>query len=109
MTQSAAWLYLLIAGILEVVWALGLKSTAGFTKPGPSLLVLAVMAAGFYCLAQSVKVLPISTAYAVWTGIGAAGTSVLGILLFGEPLPFYKALCLLLIISGTLGLKFLPS
>lgn len=108
MTASSAWFYLLIAGILEIVWALGLKSTAGFTRLWPTVFVLSVMAAGFYCLAQAVKVLPISTAYAVWTGIGAAGTAVLGIMLFGEPLHFTKGVCLLLIISGTIGLKFLP-
>ena len=105
MLMTAAWVYLLIAGILEVFWATGLKYTNGFTRLGPSLAVLAGMAVSFYCLSQACKALPIGTAYAVWTGIGAAGTALLGILFFQESAQFLRILCILLIIAGTVGLK----
>lgn len=106
-TNSAAWIFLLIAGALEIVWALGMKSTQAFTRLWPSVFVMTTMVISGYCLSMAVKVLPIGTSYAVWTGIGAAGTAVLGILLLGEPFHALRALCMVLIIAGTLGLRFL--
>lgn len=105
MAASTPWLYLFIAGLLEIVWALGLKYTVGFTRLWPSVGVIAVMAVSFYCLSQALKGLPIGTAYAVWTGIGAGGTALFGILFFGEPFHLLRVLCIVLIVSGTVGLK----
>ena len=100
-----AWVYLLLAGALEIVWALSLKKTEGFTRIYPSLLTIAAMIVSFYLLGRAVKELPISTAYAVWTGIGAAGTAAVGMLWMGEAVSLPKILFLLLILAGTLGLK----
>lgn len=102
-----AWVYLVAAGVLEIVWAVGLKYTHGFTKPLPSLVVLSVMAVSFYFLSQSLKEIPVGTAYAVWTGIGAAGTAIAGILFFQEPAHFLRMLSILLILTGVAGLKIL--
>lgn len=102
-----SWIYLLIAAALEIVWASGLKSTAGFTRLWPSLGVGAAMAASLFLLAVAARGLPIGTAYAVWTGIGAAGTAVVGIFLFGENASPARLGCLALIIIGVAGLKFL--
>lgn len=107
MQSSTAWTFLLIAGILEIVWALGLKSTDGFSRWVPSVVVLAFMGASFYCLAQAVRGLPVGTAYAVWTGIGAAGTAILAILLGKEPFSGLRLACIGLIIAGVAGLKYL--
>lgn len=100
-----AWIYLLVAGCLEVVWVLGLKSTQGFTKFFPSLWVLTVMAFSFYFLSAAVKTLPIGTAYAVWTGIGASGAALMGILFFHEPAGWLRITCIVFIIAGVAGLK----
>ena len=100
-----AWLYLLLAGLLEIAWAVGLKYTEGFTRLWPSLWTGAAMILSMLLLALAVKSLPIGTAYAVWTGIGAVGTAVLGILLFGEPREVTRLLCVLLIVAGIVGLK----
>jgi quaternary ammonium compound-resistance protein SugE len=102
-----AWMYLMIAGFLEVGWAIGLKYTQGFTRLWPSVVTILMMIASFFLLSTAVKTLPIGTAYAVWTGIGAAGTAVLGILLFGEPRNVIKLLCILLIITGIAGIKIM--
>ena len=101
-----AWIYLLIAGMFEVVWAIGLKYTQGFTRLFPSIITFIGMVISFYFLAQATKTLPIGTAYAVWTGIGAVGSVILGILLFNEPYNLYRVVFLLLIIIGITGLKF---
>lgn len=101
-----AWVYLTIAGIFEVVWAMGLKYSYGFTKLVPSLITFGGMAISFYLLSLAIKSLPIGTAYAIWTGIGALGTVLLGILLFNEPVNIMRIVFLLLIIAGILGLKF---
>jgi quaternary ammonium compound-resistance protein SugE len=101
-----AWLYLILAGLLEVGWALGLKYTEGFTKVTPSILTVIAMIGSFALLGQALRVLPIGTAYAIWTGIGAVGTAILGMVLFGEPRDMARILCILLIIGGILGLKF---
>jgi quaternary ammonium compound-resistance protein SugE len=100
-----AWLSLLIAGLLEVVWAIGLKYTQGFSRLWPSLGTLAAMAASFVFLSRALQALPVGTAYAVWTGIGAVGTAILGIVLFREPATAARLLCIGLIVAGILGLK----
>ncbi|HKY05388.1 MAG TPA: quaternary ammonium compound efflux SMR transporter SugE [Blastocatellia bacterium] len=100
-----AWVYLFFAGVFEIVWAVGLKYTEGFTKLWPSVLTLAAMIVSFALLGTALKSLPIGTAYAVWTGIGAVGTATLGIILFGEPRDALRLLCIALIVAGILGLK----
>lgn len=100
-----AWIYLVIAGLFEVAWAIGLKYTEGFTRPWPSLGTAAAMAVSFWLLALSLNTLPVGTAYAVWTGIGAVGTAILGIWLFGEPRHPMRLACILLIVAGIAGLK----
>ncbi|MES2070208.1 MAG: quaternary ammonium compound efflux SMR transporter SugE [Pseudomonadota bacterium] len=102
-----AWLVLLVAGILEVVWAIGLKYTDNFSRLWPSIGTLAAMAASVWLLSVAMKTLPVGTAYAVWTGIGAVGTVMMGILLFGEAATATRLACMGLIISGIAGLKFL--
>ncbi|BCS34054.1 multidrug transporter [Luteitalea sp. TBR-22] len=99
------WGWLLIAGSFEIAWAIGLKYTDGWTRPGPSLATLALLAASMYCLAVAARSLPIGTAYAVWTGIGAAGTALLGMLLLGEPRTPLRLASLGLILLGVAGLK----
>ncbi|MCQ3830090.1 quaternary ammonium compound efflux SMR transporter SugE [Microbulbifer elongatus] len=99
------WLLLLIAGLLEVGWAIGLKYTQGFTKPLPSVLTIVTMIASFYFLAQALKTIPVGTGYAVWTGIGAVGTAILGIVLFAESTALPRLLCIGLIVAGIAGLK----
>jgi len=101
-----AWLILFIAGILETVWAVGLKYTEGFSRLWPSVITVIAMIASLYLLAQAMKTLPLGTAYAVWTGIGAAGTAILGIALFNEPRDVLRLVCIGLIILGVLGLRF---
>ncbi|MBD2781596.1 quaternary ammonium compound efflux SMR transporter SugE [Xenorhabdus sp. 42] len=100
-----SWLVLLIAGLLEVVWAVGLKYTQGFSRLAPSLMTLAAMAASVGLLAYAMKSLPTGTAYAVWTGIGAVGTAIFGIMVLGESANFVRVLSLGLIILGIIGLK----
>lgn len=102
-----SWLLLLLACLFEVAWAIGLKYTDGFSRPLPTLLTLIAMAVSVLLLAIAVKQLPLGTAYAVWTGIGAVGTVLMGIWLFNEPATLARVLCLLLIIGGILGLKFI--
>ena len=99
------WIYLFIAGILEIGWAIGLKYTESWTKLVPSVLTGAVMIASFYFLSLALKNLPIGTAYAVWTGIGTVGAAVLGMLIFDEPRSVNRILCILLIVAGIAGLK----
>ena len=101
-----AWLYLTIAGVFEVVWAIGLKYSQGFTKPVPSLFTLAAMAVSVFLLALAAKSLPIGTAYAVWTGIGALGAVVMGVILFGEPATLPRIAFALITLIGIIGLKF---
>lgn len=101
------WLLLLLAGLFEVAWAIGLKYTDGFSRPLPTLLTLSAMGVSVLLLAMAVKQLPLGTAYAVWTGIGAVGTLLMGIWLFNEPATLARVLCLLLIIGGILGLKLI--
>src|SRR5262245_66526342 len=100
-----AWIWLTLAGILEVVWAIGLKYTDGFTRVVPSVIVGAAMVASVYFLALAVRTIPIGTGYAVWTGIGAVGVAILGMVLFGEPKTLLRIGSILLIIAGIVGLK----
>lgn len=100
-----AWLLLFVAGLLEVGWAIGLKYTEGFTRPLPSVLTLAAMAASVLLLGVAMKSLPVGTAYAVWVGVGAVGTAALGIVLFGEPATAGRLVSLGLIVAGIVGLK----
>ncbi len=99
------WLYLLIAGLFEIAWAVGLKYTEGWTRLWPSVITGALMIVSFYFLSLAVKTLPIGTAYAVWTGIGTVGAAVLGMFLFDEPRDILRILCIMLIIAGIAGLK----
>ena len=100
-----AWVYLFLAGLGEVGWAVGLKYTDGFTRLVPSVLTGLAMAVSVFLLSQAVRTLPIGTAYAIWTGIGAAGTAILGMVLFGEPREAARLLCLALIVVGAVGLR----
>ena len=106
MSPGQAWALLFVAGLLEIVWALGLKASDGFTRLLPSVVVVVAAAASFWLLALAMRVLPAGTAYAVWTGIGAAGTAALGIVLFGESAAALRLACIVLIVAGVLGLKF---
>jgi quaternary ammonium compound-resistance protein SugE len=99
------WLYIVIAGLLEVAWAIGLKYADGFTRLWPSLWTIVGMIASFFVLAQGVRTLPIGTGYAVWTGIGAVGTTALGILIFKESADPLRLACIGLIVIGIIGLK----
>ncbi|MFC5454339.1 quaternary ammonium compound efflux SMR transporter SugE [Prosthecobacter fluviatilis] len=99
------WFHLIIAGLLEVAWAIGLKQTAGWTRLGPSLITAALMIASFFFLSLALRTLPLGTAYAIWTGIGAVGTALIGIFIFDEPRTAARLVCILLIISGVVGLK----
>jgi quaternary ammonium compound-resistance protein SugE len=100
-----AWLILVVAGLFEVGWAIGLKYTEGFTKPWPSTLTIAAMVISVGLLGYAMRTLPVGTAYAVWTGIGAVGTVILGIVLFGEPATAARLACIGLILAGIVGLK----
>ena len=99
------WLILIIAGLLEVVWAITLKQTEGFTRLVPSLITIATMAASFYLLSIAMRTLPLGTAYAVWVGIGAIGTALAGILLFEEAVTPLKLVSLVLVVAGIVGLR----
>jgi quaternary ammonium compound-resistance protein SugE len=100
------WAQLLIAGLFEIVWAAGLKYTEGFTRLAPSVATILAMVLSFYFLAQAVRVLPVGTAYAVWTGIGAVGIALFGIVFLGEPRTVLRIGFILMIVGGIVGLKF---
>lgn len=102
-----AWIYLVIAGLFEIVWAVGLKYTDGFTKVIPSAITLLAMGFSFVCLSVSLKSIPMGTAYAVWVGIGATGVALYGIVYLNEPGDPIRLLCLGLILAGIVGLKLL--
>ena len=99
------WIYLIIAGLLEIVWAIGLKYTAGFTKLVPSLVTGVALVASMLFLALALRTVPVGTGYAIWTGIGAVGTAILGIVLFAEPATVARLGCIGLIVAGIVGLK----
>lgn len=101
-----AWIYLLIAGLLEVGWAIGLKYTQGFSRLWPSVATISAMVASFGFLSAALKAIPLGTGYAVWTGIGAAGTAVIGMAFLGESRDVLRILCLAFIVAGVVGLRF---
>lgn len=109
MSSTQAWIILLIAGLCEVGWAVGMKYTDGFSRLWPSVWTLLGMAASVVLLGWSLKVLPLGTAYAVWTGIGAVGTALLGIYLFGESREVLRFVCIGLIVAGIIGLKLVTA
>lgn len=100
-----AWTLLFIAGLLECGWAVGMKYTDGFTKLVPSVLVLITMAGSVWLLSIAMKTIPVGTAYAIWTGIGATGVAAIGMLFLGESKDFIRIICLLFIVTGIVGLK----
>lgn len=100
-----AWALLLVAGLCEVGWAVGLKYTDGFTKPVPTTLVIVAMVASVWLLAIALRTIPVGTGYAVWTGVGAVGTAILGMFLFGESREAARLACIGLIVAGIVGLK----
>jgi quaternary ammonium compound-resistance protein SugE len=100
-----SWLLVVVSGLLEVAWAIGLKASNGLTRPLPTVLTIAGMLASFALLSIAVRSLPIGTAYAVWVGIGAVGTALLGIVLYGEPASAIRLACLVLILAGIIGLR----
>jgi quaternary ammonium compound-resistance protein SugE len=99
------WFYLAGAGVLEIVWAIGLKYTQGWTRLWPSVGTGLAMAVSFFLLARAIQAIPMGTAYAVWTGIGAAGIAAVGMLFYGEPASPLRIACVVLIVTGIVGLK----
>lgn len=104
-----AWIVLFVAGIFEVVWAVGLKHTEGFTRLWPSVITLGAMWVSFACLSYALKTIPMGNAYAVWTGIGAVGVAIVGIVWFNELADIRRIACIGLIVLGIVGLKLLDS
>lgn len=101
-----AWVYLVIAGLLEIVWAIGLKYTDGFSRLLPSAITVVAMIASVVLLGLALRELPVGTGYAVWTGIGTVGAAILGMILFQEPATAIRLGCIALIVAGIMGLKF---
>lgn len=99
------WLILFGAGLLEIVWAIGLKYTEGFSRLGPSIGTVSAMAGSFFLLSQSLKTIPVGTAYAVWTGVGAVGVAAIGMIALGEPRTAMRIASILLIVLGIIGLR----
>ncbi len=99
------WLFLFVAGLFEIAWAMGLKYTHGFTRLTPTIITIACILASLGLLGLALKELPVGTAYAVWTGIGTVGTAILGIWLLGEPATLVRLACIGLIVTGIIGLK----
>ncbi|MDT2021792.1 multidrug efflux SMR transporter [Methylocella sp. CPCC 101449] len=109
MTQSAAWLWLVVAGLCDVAWAIAMKYAQGYTRPGWTLLSLLLLGIFVYLLGRTLDVLPVGTAYAVWTGIGAVGTVVMGVWLFGETLHPLRLAGVALVVAGIVALKWAPA
>ena len=105
MNMPTPWLCLIVAGCFEIVWALGIKYTEGFTKPVASTVTIAAMAASVWLLSIAIKTIPVGTGYAVWVGIGAVGAAIGGMILFGESKSVARIVCILLIVAGVIGLK----
>lgn len=104
-----AWIYLFAAGITEIAWAVGLKYTDGLSRLWPSVATIFGMLISFLLLSQALKTIPVGTGYAIWTGIGVAGTAILGIVLLGESRELGKILCIVMIVAGIIGLKYFSS
>ncbi len=100
-----AWAYLIIAALFECGWAIGLKYTNGFTKIWPSIFTIAAMIVSFQFLSLAMKTIPVGTAYAIWTGIGTVGVTIIGMMLFDESKDIARILCIVLIVAGVIGLK----
>ncbi|WP_313929679.1 quaternary ammonium compound efflux SMR transporter SugE [Pseudoxanthomonas sp.] len=100
-----AWVYLVVAGLLEVVWAVGLKYSEGFSRLVPSMVTAVAAAASFWLLALALKNIPLGTGYVIWVGIGAVGTALVGMWLFNEPATAARLVCIGLIVAGIIGLK----
>jgi quaternary ammonium compound-resistance protein SugE len=103
--MNQAWVMLIVAGLLEIGWAVGLKASQGFTRPIPSALTVAALVCSLLLLARAMQVLPVGTAYAIWVGIGATGTAILGMLVFHESVNLLKVCSLLGLLLGLVGLK----
>lgn len=103
--RARAWTLVLIAAVFEIAWAVGLPFTEGFTRPVPTLLVVAAMIAAFLPLAKALQVLPVGPAYATWTGLGATGTAVLGLFVHGEPLAAWRLVAIAMVVTGVVGLR----
>ncbi|HEU4621780.1 MAG TPA: multidrug efflux SMR transporter [Burkholderiaceae bacterium] len=99
------WIQLVVAGLLEVVWASSLKASQGWTRPIPTVITLVAMAGSFWLLAAAMRSMPLGTAYAIWVGIGAAGAAIVGIVMFGEPATLTRMACVAFIVIGVVGLK----
>ena len=104
-SSNVSWIILIIAGLFEVVWAIGMKYTEGFSRLIPSIYTLVAMFVSFGLLSIAIKTIPIGTAYAVWTGVGVVGSAILGILWFHEPATFFRLICIVFILCGVAGLK----
>jgi quaternary ammonium compound-resistance protein SugE len=102
-----AWIVLIVAGLFEIGWAVGLKYTDGFTRLMPTLATVVSMVISLFLLGIALRTLPLGTAYAVWTGVGTVGTAILGMMLFGEPAQVLRLVCIGLIVAGIAGLKFI--
>ena len=109
MSVTASWVMLFFAGLFEIAWAIGLKQSNGLTRLWPTVFTLVALAASMILLALSVRTLPIGTAYAVWTGIGATGAALIGIVWFKEPATAARIVCLVLIATGIIGLKLVKA
>jgi quaternary ammonium compound-resistance protein SugE len=105
MTESRAWIFIIVAGLLEMVWAVGIKYSNGFSRPVPTVITVVAMLASMWLLAQAIRVLPAGTSYAVWVGIGAVGTAILGIVLLGESRQPLRLLSIAVIVAGIVGLR----
>ena len=101
-----AWFYLIIAGLLEIGWAVGLKTSQGFSRLWPSVITIVLMILSFILLGRAVRTIPIGTAYAAWTGIGAVGTAIVGMVAFSESREVTRIVCIVLIVAGVVGLKW---
>lgn len=104
-----SWILLVLAGLLEIIWAIGLKYTDGFTRLWPTVATVSAMLISLALLGMAMKTLPVSTAYAVWMGIGVVGTAILGIMVLGEPATFGRLMSIALILTGVIGLKLTTS
>jgi quaternary ammonium compound-resistance protein SugE len=107
--RAMPWVWLLLAGVFEIGWAVGLKYTHGFTKLWPSVLTIAAMVLSMALLGRAVRDLPLGTAYAIWTGIGTIGTAIIGIDVLREPATALRLACLVMIVAGIVGLKLLSA
>ncbi len=107
MTTTTAWALVVVAGVLEIAWAIGMKASDGLRKPALAAGTIVLMILSFACLAQAMRKLPVGTAYAAWTGIGTVGAAALGVVIFKEPATAGRIVCMTMIVAGIVGLKLL--